>query len=62
MYFLVDCETQKVVARFSSKGHGLMLGPLMARQRRRAFELRWSQGGPAMASFSAAGEITRLDN
>ena len=62
MYFLVECESKKVIARFSSKSHGLTLGRLMAKDRACALELRKMQGGAAVAIFTSAGEMTRLDN
>jgi hypothetical protein len=62
MYFLVERDSQEVVARFSSKDYGLTVGRLMARHKKRVLELRRTEGGVAVAIFSDAGEMTRLDN
>jgi hypothetical protein len=62
MYFLVECDSKEVIARFSSKTHGLTIGRLMAKHKARALELRKMQGGVPVATFTPAGETTRLDN
>jgi hypothetical protein len=62
MFFLVDKNTQEVIARFESKTHGMTAGQLMAKDGARALELRAPRGGEAVALFTATGEVVYLDN